>query len=100
MQRQGTIQRVHLGARREVRLPQEATRRLKLKKGAALEVVVSGDVLLLVPAGSIPKSQRYFWTPAWQAMEREADDDLAAGRVQGPFDTAAAAIAALRRKPA
>jgi len=26
--------------------------------------------------------QAWFWTPQWQAMEREADEDLAAGRYE------------------
>ena len=27
-------------------------------------------------------SQAWFWTPEWQQMEREADEDIAAGRVE------------------
>ncbi len=27
-------------------------------------------------------TQAWYWTPAWQAGEREADDDLAAGRYE------------------
>jgi len=27
------------------------------------------------------KSQAYFWSPSWQAAEREASKDVAAGRV-------------------
>lgn len=30
--------------------------------------------------------QAWFWTPEWQQMEREADEDIAAGRVKA-FDT-------------
>jgi predicted transcriptional regulator len=30
--------------------------------------------------------QAYFWTPEWQAGEREADEDIAAGRVE-TFDS-------------
>lgn len=30
--------------------------------------------------------QRYFWTPGWQAKEREADEAIAKGRVH-TFDT-------------
>ena len=26
--------------------------------------------------------QAYFWTPEWQAAEREADEDIEAGRVE------------------
>jgi antitoxin MazE len=29
----------------------------------------------------VPADQTWFWTERWQAMEREADDDVAAGRV-------------------
>lgn len=29
---------------------------------------------------SYPKDQAWFWTPEWQAGEREADEDIRAGR--------------------
>jgi hypothetical protein len=29
---------------------------------------------------TVPRSQLYFWTEAWQAYERAADDDIANGR--------------------
>ena len=35
----------------------------------------------LVPVVAIPADQAWFWTDRWQAMEREADADIAAGRV-------------------
>jgi len=34
------------------------------------------------PPKKIPKDQRWFWTPEWQAKEEEADKDLAAGRFE------------------
>ena len=34
------------------------------------------------PPASLPPDQRWFWTEHWQRMEREADEDIAAGRVQ------------------
>jgi len=40
--------------------------------------------------------QAYFWTAEWQAGEREADEDIAAGRTQ-LFDDVDAAIRALRQ---
>jgi hypothetical protein len=43
----------------------------------------------------IPADQRWFWTPEWQAGERQADEDLAAGRVK-TFKTAAELVAALK----
>jgi len=30
----------------------------------------------------IPKDQLWFWTPEWQKKEREADEDIAQGRVK------------------
>jgi len=44
---------------------------------------VDGAALLLgeINAGRIDPEQAWFWTRDWQAKEREADDDLAAGRV-------------------
>ncbi|MDO8490669.1 MAG: hypothetical protein Q7T04_01480 [Dehalococcoidia bacterium] len=32
------------------------------------------------------KSQAYFWTKKWQEREREADEDIKAGRVKA-FDS-------------
>jgi len=43
----------------------------------------------------IPADQRWFWTPEWQAKEREADADFAAGRYK-TFETAAELIASLK----
>ena len=34
----------------------------------------------------IDESQSYFWTKKWQDAEREADEDIKAGRVKA-FDT-------------
>lgn len=40
----------------------------------------------LVPPALIPNDQAWFWTERWQAMEREADEDIAAGRVSPAMD--------------
>jgi hypothetical protein len=44
---------------------------------------VDGAAVLLgeISAGRIDPEQAWFWTQEWQAKEREADDDLAGGRV-------------------
>jgi len=43
----------------------------------------------------IAQGKRWFWTPEWQAKEREADEDIAQGRVKD-FDS----IEALLKPPA
>jgi hypothetical protein len=35
-----------------------------------------------VPKKLVDKSQAYFWTGKWQEGEREADEDIKAGRVK------------------
>ena len=44
---------------------------------------VDGAAVLLgeISAGRIDPEQAWFWTQEWQTKEREADDDLAGGRV-------------------
>lgn len=51
--------------------------------------VASGDTRYV---GVIPRDQLYYWTPEWQAGEREADEDIAAGRTR-TFETWAEAEA-------
>jgi hypothetical protein len=63
---------------------------------------VDGAAVLLgeISAGRIDPEQAWFWTRGWQEKEREADDDLAMGRVTA-YDTDAEFLAALdeRTKP-
>lgn len=47
------------------------------------EVVLRDDgVFELRPQVTVDASQAWFWTERWQRMEREADADVAAGRVE------------------
>jgi hypothetical protein len=39
-----------------------------------------------VPKKLVDKSQAYFWTKKWQEGEREAEEDIKAGRVKA-FDS-------------
>lgn len=47
------------------------------------ERAVDGAAILLeeITDGRIDSEQAWFWTREWQQREREADEDLAAGRV-------------------
>jgi hypothetical protein len=46
------------------------------------DAAVDGAAILLeeITDGRIDPEQAWFWTREWQAKEREADEDLAAGR--------------------
>jgi hypothetical protein len=51
--------------------------------GAQVRVVERDDgVIELHPQLAIPADQAWFWTGRWQAMEVEADAEVAAGRVE------------------
>jgi len=50
--------------------------------GDYLEVRLEEDRLVLLPKQVIDKSQAYIWTEAWQEGEREAEEDLRAGRAK------------------
>ena len=72
-----------------ITLPAELRRRLELDEdGARLEIVEREDgVIELRPTVAVPADQAWFWADRWQQMEREADEDIRAGRVSSA-DTA------------
>ena len=55
---------------------------LALKPGDEVELEVKGTTARLIPIKTIKVSrdQAWFWTPEWQAKEREADQDVSAER--------------------
>jgi bifunctional DNA-binding transcriptional regulator/antitoxin component of YhaV-PrlF toxin-antitoxin module len=65
-----------------VALPAELRRKYRLDEpGAQLEVVERPDgVIELRPTLPVPVDEMWFWTRGHQAAEREAEEDLAAGR--------------------
>lgn len=49
----------------------------------------SDEAIELRPQLAVDATQAWFWTKRWQRMEREADEDIAAGKIQR-FNTAQA----------
>jgi AbrB family looped-hinge helix DNA binding protein len=70
----------------QITLPASVRRALKVAEGDYLEVRAEEDGIRLVPKKLIDSSQAYFWSPAWQAGEREASADMSAGRVTEAAD--------------
>ncbi len=81
---QYTMKSYHISvqSRGTIALPADLRRRLHLDEpGAQVQIIEHEDgTVELQPMLPIPADQRWFWTERWQAMEREADDDIAAGR--------------------
>lgn len=65
----------------QITLPAELRDRVGARTGDMFLADVEDDSLVLRPRRLIDPSQAWFWTPEWQKMEREADADIAAGRV-------------------
>jgi AbrB family looped-hinge helix DNA binding protein len=74
--------RTTLRAKGQLTLPEEIRAAAHLEEGDLLEAELTEDGILLRPQKVIDATQAWFWTPEWQAGEREADADLAAGRVE------------------
>jgi len=74
---------VSVQARGTIALPYDLRRRLRLDQPDAQVRLIERDDgrVELVPVVAIPADQAWFWTDRWQEMEREADADVAAGRV-------------------
>jgi bifunctional DNA-binding transcriptional regulator/antitoxin component of YhaV-PrlF toxin-antitoxin module len=74
---------VAVQSRGTIALPADLRRRLHLDEpGAQLQIIEREDGRVeLVAVLAVPAYQAWFWTDRWQAMEREADADVAAGRV-------------------
>ena len=66
----------------QVTLPASVRRELGVEEGDLVEIEVIDDRAVLMPKKLVDKSQAYFWTKRWQEGEREADEDIKAGRVK------------------
>ena len=66
----------------QVTLPASVRKKLGIQEGDLVEVVVDDDKAVLLPKKIVDKSQAYFWTKEWQDAEREASEDIKAGRVK------------------
>ena len=64
----------------QITIPSDIRKAARLEEGDPVEVELVSEGILLKPRKVIDATQAWFWTPAWQAGEREAAEDLAAGR--------------------
>jgi AbrB family looped-hinge helix DNA binding protein len=71
--------RTTLRAKGQLTLPEEIRKAARLDEGDLLEAEITDEGILLRPQKVIEASQAWFWTPEWQAGEREADAQEVAG---------------------
>jgi AbrB family looped-hinge helix DNA binding protein len=73
--------RVKVRPKAQLTLPEEIRRALHISEGDEVEFSVHDDGTITVRGYvSIPTDQAWFFTPEWLAGEREADENIAAGR--------------------
>ncbi len=89
--------RTTLRAKGQLTLPDDIRKAAHLEEGDLLEAEITAEGILLRPQKLIDASQAWFWAPAWQAGEREADVDRAAGRIEA-FGSGDELIDALRSR--
>lgn len=66
----------------QITLPASVRKRLGIEEGDLVEIEVEDEKAVLMPKKLVDKNQAYFWTKRWQEGEREAEEDIKAGRVK------------------
>ena len=89
--------RTTLRAKGQLTLPDDIRKAAHLEEGDLLDAQLTADGILLRPQKLIDATQAWFWSPEWQAGEREADADRAAARVES-FSSEEEFIDALRAR--
>ena len=70
----------------QITIPASVRKELGVEEGDLVEIKVVDEKAVLMPKKLVDKNQAYFWTKRWQEGEREADEDIRAGRVR-PFNS-------------
>ncbi len=89
--------RTTLRAKGQLTLPDDIRRAARLEEGDLLEAEITADGILLRPQKVIDAAQAWFWSPDWQAGERDADEDREAKRAE-TFSSDEAFVVALRSR--
>ena len=89
------MSRTTLRAKGQLTLPEEIRTAAHLEEGDLLDAEITDEGILLRPRKIIDSTQAWFWTPSWQAGEREADADRDAARVE-TFESGDSLVEGLR----
>lgn len=66
----------------QITIPASVRKKLGVEEGDLVEIEVVDEKAVLIPKRLVDKNQAYFWTKKWQDEEKEADEDIRAGRVK------------------
>ena len=88
---------IQIRKKAQLTLPQSIRRELGIEEGDFLDVSVQDGTAVLKVKKLVDKEQAWFWTRRWQQGEREAEEDIGAGRLH-KFDSAGEAVDFLHRR--
>ncbi|MBI4304145.1 MAG: AbrB/MazE/SpoVT family DNA-binding domain-containing protein [Chloroflexi bacterium] len=88
---------VQVRKKAQVTLPRSVRQALNIVEGDFLDVRVNDGEIVLRVKKLVDGEQAWFWTRRWQEGEREAEEDIRAGRIHR-FDSASEAIAFLHKR--
>ncbi|MFZ5452013.1 MAG: AbrB/MazE/SpoVT family DNA-binding domain-containing protein [Thermodesulfobacteriota bacterium] len=80
----------------QITIPHRLRKFFRLAIGDYVEIELKDESLVIRPVKVVHPHQEYFFTKEWQEKEAEADRDIAAGRVVGPFENSKDALKALK----
>ena len=88
---------VQLRKKAQLTLPQSVREKLGIEEGDFMDIQVRNGEIVLKVKRLIDKEQAWFWSERWQQGEKEAEDDIRAGRVH-KFPDAKSAVTFLHRR--
>ncbi|MBI2304564.1 MAG: AbrB/MazE/SpoVT family DNA-binding domain-containing protein [Chloroflexi bacterium] len=88
---------VQVRKKAQITLPQSVRQALNIQEGDFLDAVVRDGEIVLRVKKLVDKEQAWFWSKRWQEGEREAEEDIRAGRIHR-FDSTEEAIAFLHKR--
>jgi AbrB family looped-hinge helix DNA binding protein len=84
-------------AKGQLTIPAKVRRAAHLKEGDPVDLQLTPEGILLRPHKMVDATEAWFWTPDWQAGEREASAQIAAGKVEH-FPNDQSFLRALKRR--
>jgi AbrB family looped-hinge helix DNA binding protein len=88
---------IQLRKKAQLTLPQSVREKLGIEEGDFMDVQVRNGEIVLKVKRLVDKEQAWFWSERWQQGEKEAEDDIRAGRVHN-FPDAKSTVAFLHRR--
>lgn len=64
----------------QVTIPKDIVTKFNLKVGDKIDIEEKDGKIIITPVVIIPKDQSWYYSPNWQAMEKDVDNQIKAGK--------------------